>query len=161
MRHLLLVCLGNICRSPLMEAALRAELQQVGLGDRFRLDSAGVGDWHLGEPPDARAIAVARAHALDISMQRARRLEDSDFERFDLLLCADRPVLAAVRRQAGRHRDKCELFLDWAAVPCDGEVPDPYTGGAAEFERTYRLIAGGAQAAARRLRLAADQGEFG
>jgi protein-tyrosine phosphatase len=159
MQSLLLLCLGNICRSPLMEGVLRDELNRQGLTDRFRLDSAGVGAWHAGEPPDRRAIAVARAHGIDISSQRARQLQDADFERFDLLLCADRPVLAAVSRRAGRYQGKCALFLEWAVVPGDGEVPDPYTGGQAEFEQAYRLVAQGVRGVLERL-LPAGGSEF-
>ena len=159
MQGLLLLCLGNICRSPLMEGVLRDELARQGLADRYRLDSAGVGDWHTGEPPDRRAIAVARTHGIDISAQRARQLHEADFERFDLLLCADRPVLAAVRRHAGRHAGKCALFLEWASVPGNGEVPDPYTGGPAEFEQAYRLVALGVRGVVERLRPAGG-GEF-
>ena len=95
---LLLVCLGNICRSPLAEGALAHRIAASPLAGRVQVDSAGTGDWHAGQPPDPRAIACARGHGVDISGQRARQLRRSDFLEFDWLLCADpqnlRDVLA-------------------------------------------------------------------
>jgi len=125
-RSVLFVCLGNICRSPLMEGLVRARWPR---GDTsLRLDSAGLGDWHAGEPPDPRAIAIAARHAVDISIQRARPLVAADFARFDLILCADRANLAALHRRAPADaRAQIALFLEWAGL--GGEVPDPYTGG--------------------------------
>ena len=84
-----MVCLGNICRSPLAEGAVRAHLDRSGL-DWVQVDSAGTGGWHTGEPPDHRSIAVAAGAGVDIRAQRARKLRAADFEHFDWLLCADR-----------------------------------------------------------------------
>ena len=84
--NLLVVCLGNICRSPMAEGALRARLATSPLAGRVRVDSAGTGGWHAGEPPDRRAIACARGHGVDISGQRARQLSARDFEAFDWIL---------------------------------------------------------------------------
>ncbi|WP_309297128.1 low molecular weight protein-tyrosine-phosphatase, partial [Enterobacter hormaechei] len=86
---LLVVCLGNICRSPMAEGALRARLDASPLAGRVQVDSAGTGDWHVGEPPDRRAIACAAGHGVDISGLRARQLHAADFDRFDWILCAD------------------------------------------------------------------------
>ena len=97
--RLLMVCLGNICRSPLAEGAVRAHLDRSGL-DWVEVDSAGTGGWHAGEPPDHRSIAVAAGVGVDIRGQRARKLRAADFEHFDWLLCADRSVLRDVRALA-------------------------------------------------------------
>ena len=89
-QSILFVCLGNICRSPLAEGVFRSVLAERGMADDFVIDSAGMGDWHLGQAPDPRAIAVAKAHGLDISGQRARGIRPEDFRRFDLILGTDR-----------------------------------------------------------------------
>lgn len=144
MPAILLVCLGNICRSPLMEGVLRAHWPASAAP--ALLDSAGLGDWHAGEPPDARAVAVARRHGIDISGQRARVVLAADFHRFDVLLAADRSVLHALRQRAPRGaHGECALFLDWAGVQANGEVPDPYTGNERDFENVFRLIERGAR----------------
>lgn len=136
---LLLVCLGNICRSPLAEGILRSKAAAQGLA--LRLDSVGTGDWHVGEPPDPRTVAVARRHGLDISGLRARQLRAADFSDFGLILCADRSVLAEVHRRApARATVHSALLLDWAGIDRNGDVPDPYTGGAEEFLAVYRLL---------------------
>lgn len=131
----LFVCLGNICRSPLAEGLARAVLPD------WRVDSAAVGTWHVGQPPDPRAIAVAAAHGLDISGQRARRICAEDFDRFDWILCADAAVLAEVRRLRPLEASAgaCELLL--AAAGCGArDVPDPYHGTQAEFEAVFDLL---------------------
>lgn len=160
MNRLLFVCLGNICRSPLMEGIVRAELRKRGRHDQYLLDSAGLGAWHAGEMPDPRAMAIARQRGIDISAQRARGLQLRDFQTFDLVLCADRSNLAELRRRAGKDAAKCALFLDWTGVLAEGEVPDPYTGGAAEFELAYSLIERGAQGLVRRLDAAGRDDDF-
>ncbi len=148
---LLIVCLGNICRSPLAEGALRARLAASPLAGKVEVDSAGTGDWHAGQPPDRRAIACARGHGVDISMLRARRLRPGDFEDFDWLLCADRQNLRDVLRRAPADaRAKVALLMEWAGVQADAEVPDPYTGGAEDFEQVWRLVDRAAQAVAAR-----------
>lgn len=129
--RLLIVCLGNFCRSPVAEGVLRARIGTSTLAGRVELDSAGTGDWHIGKPPDHRAITNAAEHGIDIAWLRARQLAASDYRRFDWLLCADRANLRDVRARtpAGSHA-RAALLLDWAGVEADGEVPDPYTGGA-------------------------------
>lgn len=149
---LLVVCLGNICRSPLAEGALRARLQASPLAGRVQVDSAGTGGWHAGEPPDRRAIACARGHGVDIGGQRARQLSARDFDTFDWLLCADRANLRDVLRLApAPRRERVALLLDWAGVQPGGEVPDPYTGGPEDFQQVWRLVDSAAQAVVARL----------
>jgi protein-tyrosine phosphatase len=149
---LLVVCLGNICRSPMAEGALRARLEASRLAGRVEVDSAGTGGWHAGEPPDRRAIACARGHGVDISGQRARQLRAADFDDFDWLLCADEDNLRDVRQRApAGRRDRVVLLLDWAGTDPGGEVPDPYTRGPEDFQQVWRLVDSAAQAVVARL----------
>lgn len=149
---LLVICLGNICRSPMAEGALRHRLQASPLAGRVEVDSAGTGDWHVGEPPDRRAIACARGHGVDIGGLRARQVRAADFTAFDWLLCADAQNLRDVRQLAPPGQaDKAELLLDWCGIQAGGAVPDPYTGGVEDFEHVWRLVDSAASAAVRRL----------
>ena len=152
--RLLMVCLGNICRSPTAEGVVRARIEAAGLGDVVEVDSAGTGDWHIGCSPDHRAIATAAAHGVDIAGLRGRQLSSRDFVAFDWLLCADRDNLRNVRALApdAAARDKAVLLLDWAGVEPDGEVPDPYTGGPEHFEQVWELLERAADGVVRRLR---------
>ncbi|MEQ1513458.1 MAG: low molecular weight protein-tyrosine-phosphatase [Lysobacteraceae bacterium] len=138
--RLLMVCLGNICRSPLAEGAVRAHLGRKGLG-WVEVDSAGTGGWHAGEPPDRRSIAVAAAAGVDIRAQRARKLRAADFEHFDWLLCADRSVLRDVRAMAPSGTSaQAALLLEWAGLGVSAEIPDPYTGGSEDFRRVWAMV---------------------
>ena len=156
---LLVVCLGNICRSPLAEGALRARLDEAGLG-HVRVDSAGTSDWHVGKPPDSRSIATAARHGVDISGQRARQRHEDDYQRFDWVLCADLQNFADV--QARRPRDasaQIELLTRWAGVHADvdeGAIPDPYTGGREDFEHVWNIVDAVAEAVVARLRTGID-----
>lgn len=154
--RLLIVCLGNICRSPLAEGALRARLQAAGLGQVACVDSAGTGDWHAGDPPDRRAIATARRHGVDIGGLRARTLRAEDFRDFDWLLCADDANLRDVRALAPEDAHaQVALLTEWAGlrgVGLSGEIPDPYTGNMDAFERVWTLVDDAAQGAVARLR---------
>ena len=149
---LLVVCLGNICRSPLAEGALRARIADSALAGCVQVDSAGTGDWHVDQPPDPRAIQCARGHGVDISGLRARQLHADDYAHFDWLLCADPQNLRDVMRRApAGMRDKAVLLLEWAGLEAGAGVPDPYTGGHAEFEHAWRLVDSAAQAVVARL----------
>lgn len=151
--RLLIVCLGNICRSPVAEGVLRARIETSSVAGRVELDSAGTGDWHVGEPPDRRSIANAAEHGVDISDLRARQLAASDYADFDWLLCADRANLRDVRARAPRGaRARSALLLDWCGLETEGEVPDPYTGGPAQFEHVFQLLDRAADGAIARLR---------
>lgn len=149
---LLVICLGNICRSPLAEGALRARLAASPMAEKVQLDSAGTGDWHAGQPPDRRAIACARGHGVDISVLRARQLRSTDFDEFDWLLCADDQNLRDVlRKSPPEARNKVVLLMEWAGVQVDGSIPDPYTGGPEDFEQVWQLVDSAAQAVVARL----------
>jgi len=141
---ILFFCMGNICRSPVVEAVVRAKLAQAGLG--VEVASAGTEDYHVGNRADPRAIASARAAGYDITGHRARQLDASDFERFDLLLAMDRVNLRAARAMCSSgHADKLALFLAHAGRDGDLEVPDPYYGGAEDFRRVIELAEIGAR----------------
>jgi len=124
--RILMVCLGNICRSPLAEGILKHKVRQNGLD--WTVDSAGTGSWHAGELPDRRSIAVARKHGVDITDQRARQFQAADFDRFDQILVMDTQNQRDVLRQAqhDEHRAKVQLILDFIYPGQDRSVPDPY-----------------------------------
>ncbi len=144
---LLFVCLGNICRSPLAEAAFRQEAERRGLD--VEIDSAGTGDWHVGAPPDRRAQAVAARHGVDISHLRARQVRPEDFDRFDQIIALDRENLAALRAMAPAGAPaRLSLLLDHVPGREGEPVADPYYGGDSHFDVTWRDVAEGARALA-------------
>ena len=146
-QRLLVVCLGNICRSPMAEGALRARIEAAGLGRRVEVDSAGLGNWHAGQPPDRRAIKCAAGHGVDISGLKARQITDADYTAFDVLLCADADVLYTVRAHAPAGATAhTELLLDWSGLGANAQIPDPYTLNAAAFEHAWDLVDSAAQA---------------
>lgn len=144
--------MGNICRSPLLEGWATQALAGSHHAIAVHVDSAGTGDWHAGHPPDPRTLAVALRHGLDIREQRARVVVPSDFQRFDLILCADRENLRWLRQHAPPG-SACviALALDWCDVGDGGEVPDPYQGGDADFEHVNALARAAAQGLLRKL----------
>ena len=132
-RSILFVCTGNICRSPTAEGVLRhlAARESIDL----RIESAGLGDWHVGHPPDERAQHHARGRGYDLSSQRARQVNARDFQEFDLILAMDRGHFRELQRMSPpEHRAKVRMFMEG----CD--VPDPYYGGAQGFERVLDLV---------------------
>jgi len=141
---ILFVCLGNICRSPLAEAAFRAAAARLGLD--AEVDSAGTGGWHAGEPPDRRAIAAAGRNGVDIAHLRARKVTREDFERFDHIVALDEENLASLAaiRPAG-SRAKLSLLLDHAPGRAGEAVADPYYGGDSHFDLTWRDVTEGAR----------------
>ena len=144
--------MGNICRSPLLEGWARHVLDAAGQGGRVRLDSAGTGAWHAGEPPDPRAIAAAARHGVDIASQRARAVGPDDFHGFDLILAADRSNLRWLRQHAPADaRAELHLALAWCGVADDEDVPDPYYGNAAGFDATCHLARAAAHGLLRKL----------
>jgi protein-tyrosine phosphatase len=136
----LFVCLGNICRSPTAEAVFRQLLARSPTGLEVEVDSAGIGSWHIGEPPDRRAQAAARRRGFDMSSIRARQIVHEDFALFDLILAMDRENLAELRRRApAQYRERVRLFLEFAPELDVSDVPDPYYGGEAGFEEVLDL----------------------
>lgn len=137
---ILFICLGNICRSPLAEGVFRDEATKSGLANSLNIDSAGIGGWHVGNPPDPRAIEKANQYGIDISHQTSRKLTPSDFSAFDLILCMDEDNIAdchSANRQNGPA--KIELFTAYAGLG-NLEIPDPYYGGVDGFEIAYQMI---------------------
>ena len=152
MHSVLFVCLGNICRSPLAEAALRAEAERLRM--ELVVDSAGTGDWHVGEPPDPRAQAVARRNGMDISGYRGRQVTTADFRRFTHVVALDRENLANLRRLAPSDaRAELSLLLDHVPGREGEPVADPYFGEEAGFDATWAEVTAGARALAEKLRL--------
>ncbi len=140
--RILLVCLGNICRSPAAEGVLREKARERGL--KLTIDSAGTGGWHAGDPPDARMTKAAARRGYDLSYQRARQVAFSDFYEFDYLLAMDLSNHTDLLDLAPPNRT-CDirLFLDFAEGD-ERETPDPYYGGADGFECVLDLIEKGA-----------------
>lgn len=146
MTSVLFVCLGNICRSPLAEAALREEARRLGLD--LVIDSAGTGNWHAGEPPDPRAIAAARRNGVDISGQRARQVRVQDFFDFSEIVALDRSNLRELSQIAPEGATaRLSLLLDHVSGREGQSVDDPWYGDDEDFDLTW----GEATAAARGL----------
>ena len=144
--------MGNICRSPMAETVLRAELDEAGLAEAVTLDSAGTGDWHVGEPmyPQARSALARRGH--DGSAHRARQFEASWFDDRDLVLAMDASTLAVLRRAAGPvDRDRIRLFGEVGGLGERAEIPDPYGGTESDFRYVLDLIGAAAPVIATRL----------
>jgi protein-tyrosine phosphatase len=141
-RHrLLFICLGNICRSPMAEGVFRRVAEEEGVADRFEIDSAGMGEWHIGQAPDTRAQAAALNRGMDISTQSARQVTQADFDRFDLLLAMDGSNFAELTQLAPKSaRHKVRRFLDYAPHLSTQDVPDPFYGGSEGFDHALDLI---------------------
>ena len=132
-RSILFVCTGNICRSPTAEGVLRHLAR--GESVELHVESAGIGDWHIGQPPDERSQHHARNRGYDLSEQRARQVRAEDFDRFDMILAMDRGHLHALQKLApSRHHAKIRLFVEGR------DVPDPYYGGPDGFEKVLDLV---------------------
>ena len=140
-RRVLMVCMGNICRSPTAEAVLRHKLDAAGLGETVTVDSAGTHAWHSGSPPDQRSTTHAARRGYSLAGLRAREVVEADFDQFDLILAMDWDNLALLeercpppyRRKLGRLTEHCQLHDSPV-------VPDPYAGGAQGFEEVLDLV---------------------
>lgn len=136
----LFVCMGNICRSPTAEGVFRHHVDAAGLSENIEIDSAGTHAYHVGEPPDRRARAAAERRGMSLDGIRARRVSTTDFERFDYIIAMDEDNLYRLREEApDEHRAELRLFLEFSAG-VETEVPDPYYGGTAGFERVLDLV---------------------
>ncbi|KQY93458.1 phosphotyrosine protein phosphatase [Caulobacter sp. Root1455] len=140
----LFVCLGNICRSPLAEAAFRREAERRGL--EVEIDSAGTGGWHVGDPPDRRAQAVARRHGVEISAYRGRQVRPEDFHRFTHVVALDRDNLADLKRiRPSDAMAELLLLLDAVEGRRGKSVADPYYGDDADFDLAWADAVAGAR----------------
>jgi len=132
--------MGNICRSPTAEGVFRHYASKAGFSDRIEVDSAGTNAYHIGEPPDRRAVAAAESRGMSLEGIRARRVSDEDFERFDFILAMDEDNHARLVEQSPpEYHSKVRLFLEFSTGR-EREVPDPYYGGPAGFERVLDLV---------------------
>lgn len=137
----LMICMGNICRSPTAEGVLRDKLARAGLADKVVVDSAGTRAWHEGEPPDYRSVKHALQRGYDIASLRARPVIDADFERFDLILAMDSDNLSLLRERCpSQHQGKLSRLTAHALRFNSLSVPDPYSGGAAGFDQVLDLV---------------------
>lgn len=134
-----MVCLGNICRSPLAQGILERKIVENGLD--WQVDSAGTGSWHIGETPDPRSIYTAGQHELDISGQRARQFQQQDFQEFDLILAMDQSNYQNILRMAKSpaEEQKVKKILDFVPAKSGGDVPDPYWDDDG-FEKVYEML---------------------
>ncbi|MFF4415278.1 low molecular weight protein-tyrosine-phosphatase [Streptosporangium sp. NPDC001559] len=146
-----LVCLGNICRSPMAEVVLRDTLADHGLGDLVTVDSAGTGGWHQGDPMDQRASEVLAEYGYDGSAHRARQFLAGWFGEVDLVLAMDRDNLRVLRRLAPAGADVRLLRSFDPAAPRDAEVPDPYYGGRAGFTEVLEMVRAASEGLAKHL----------
>ncbi len=152
--RVLFVCTGNICRSPMAEVVFRWFADQSGLGDRVVSASAGTGDWHVGEPADARTLEALARRDFDGSHHRARRFTRTDFARFDLIVALDRSHERVLGNWAPEQADRDKLALLLSFDPqADGvlDVPDPYYGDAGMFDEVLAMIESASRALFRQL----------
>lgn len=144
--RILFVCMGNICRSPTAEGVFRRHVQLHAPDLRIVVDSAGTHAYHEGEPPDPRAQRAAERRGIDLSQFRARRIADEDFARFDLIVAMDRLNAATLKeRCAPELHARIRLMLEFTDRSEELDVPDPYYGGSAGFERVLDLVEEGSR----------------
>jgi protein-tyrosine phosphatase len=142
----LFVCMGNICRSPSAEAVFRQVVTQSHLSDAIMIDSAGTHAYHIGETPDSRSQAAARQRGIDMSAQRARKVNNSDFTKFDYIIAMDQANYRDLSGLANpSQQEKIHLFMDFAAGWHETEVPDPYYGGQYGFEQVLDQVEAASQ----------------
>jgi protein-tyrosine phosphatase len=140
-KSVLFVCLGNICRSPIAEGVFRHVVSKQPALAGLTIDSAGLGSWHVGQPPDRRAQEALASHGIDISGLRARQVTRDDFEAFDLILAMDKSNRQGLLKLASKHHhDKIRLFMDCAPHFGVHEIPDPFFGAKEGFDYVVQLI---------------------
>lgn len=140
--RVLFLCLGNICRSPLAEGVFQHKVIEAGLGDRFEVDSAGTGGWHVGDPPDRRMRDTAARRGILIDALRGRQLSRSDLDYFDHIFAMDKSNLhdALYLDPDGDHSTRVRLFREFDPDPGDYQVPDPYYGGPQGFDQVFDIV---------------------
>lgn len=140
MQKVLMVCLGNICRSPMAEGVVRDEFRKRGIN--VQVDSAGTAAYHIGEGADSRAQAELLKHNIDISEERAQKFIPAHFQEYDFIFAMDKQNYLDIIMQAKtqKQRDKVSLFMDLSAYGEEVSVPDPYYGGSKGFEDVYKMI---------------------
>ena len=144
--RVLLVCMGNICRSPTAEGVLRCLIKNNNLGDKVEVDSAGTHGYHVGEAPDARTQRAALVRGYNLSQLRARKVARQDIDYFDLILAMDKSNLDNLRRMAPPEaHDRIKLFMEYARNFDDDEVPDPYYGLGHGFDLVLDMVEDAAQ----------------
>lgn len=138
MTRILMVCLGNICRSPLAQGILESKLPSIN----YYIDSAGTASYHIGASPDKRSIAIAKKHGIDIRHQTARQFKQSDFDNFDLIYAMDESNFKDLKHLAksDAHKAKIKLILDENPKSKLKDVPDPYYGDLKDFEGVFNLL---------------------
>jgi len=153
-KKILMVCLGNICRSPLAEGILKSKLTTD-----FYVDSAGIGGWHSGEQPDQRAIKTASNKGISISNQKARKISVADFDKFDVLYAMDKEnlkeLLLLAPNESGKR--KVKLLLNEAYPNQNDDVPDPYYGDLEDFESVFTLLENALEIIATKIKKTANQ----
>lgn len=139
--RVLFVCMGNICRSPTAQGVFQQLVERCGLAERIEIDSAGTHAYHIGEPPDVRASAAARARGIELEHLRARRATVEDFRTFDYVLAMDQDNLRDLQALCPpEFAQRLRLFMDFAPQTKTREVPDPYYGGPSGFDRVLDLV---------------------
>lgn len=135
-----MVCLGNICRSPLAEGILKARLEELNI--TVEIDSAGTGGWHIGSTPDVRSVNAAAKRKVDISMQKARKIQNADLDYYDFIFVMDKSNYADVKSLATskEQEDKIHLILEFGNKGKGLEVPDPYYGTEKDFDDVFDLL---------------------
>ncbi|MGC8864793.1 MAG: low molecular weight protein-tyrosine-phosphatase [Bacteroidales bacterium] len=150
MKKILMVCMGNICRSPMAQGLMEEKIKKYGIN--ASVDSAGTIDYHEGEPPDIRAQAIMKTHGIDISHQRARQIRPEDLEKFDYIFVMDSSNMRELLRiNTPEQKDKIRYVTAFAWPGEDLEVPDPYYGGREGFENTYKVLDEACEAIARHI----------
>lgn len=140
----LFVCTGNICRSPTAEGIFRDRVERAGASDKFIIDSAGTGDWHVGNPPDPRSITTAMKRGVDISGLRARQLGREDYQKFDYIIALDETHHDHMQQHKPESASsRISLLMHHAEVRAWNDVPDPYYGDQEQFDIAYDLIEAG------------------
>jgi protein-tyrosine phosphatase len=143
---ILFVCMGNICRSPTAEGVMKKLVAESLLADKVEIDSAGTHSYHVGSSPDARSVEHAARRGIDLTMLRARQVTAKDFSRFDHVLVMDQLNMRHVGAMCPlRYADRIKFLLSFAGKGEGIEVPDPYEGDAADFERVLDLVEEGCQ----------------